>query len=80
MTDRKIIMTAFSDTNQYIYNLPTAPRTVSNRHYLMASLRSLGKSRATRLLGVVVRRDSSAVPFDRLDISFIFNISTDLYH
>ena len=58
-------------------NLLTAPRTVSNTYAQVARAQSCAKhierlSRATRRVTChVVRRDSSAVKFDRVEIAFI---------
>ena len=65
---------------EILYNLLTAPQTVSNMHVQVAQVQSCTNhvqhiqrlSRATcRVMCHVVRRDSSAVKFDRVEIAFI---------
>ena len=64
----------------FFYNLLTAPRTVSNTYAQVAWAQSCANhvqdierlSRATcRVTCHTVRRDSSAIKFDRVEIAFI---------
>ena len=69
-----------SSNLRFFYNLLTAPRIVSNTHVQVARAQSCPNhvqhterlSRATcRITCHVVRRDSSAMKFDRVEIAFI---------
>ena len=75
-----IIIIAFKAQFEIVYNLLTAPRTVSNTYAQVARAQSCANhvqhierlSRATcRATCHVVRSDSSAVKFDRVEIAFI---------
>ena len=75
-----IIIIAFKGAIRDFYNLLTAPRTVSNTYAQVARAQSCANhvqhierlSRATcRVTCYLVRRDSSAIKFDRAEIAFI---------
>ena len=69
----------------FFYNLLTAPRTVSNTYAQVAQAQSFANherlSRATRRdTRHVVRKDSSAIKFDSVEIAFILASSDWLNH
>ena len=75
-----IIIIAFKGAIRDFYKLLTAPRTVSNTHAQVAQAQSCANhvqhiehlSHATcRVTCHLVRRDSSAIKFDRVEIAFI---------
>ena len=75
-----MIVIAFKGAIRDFYNLLTAPRTVSNTHALVARAQSCANhvkhiervSHATcHVTCHLLRRDSSAVKFDRAQIAFI---------
>ena len=58
----------------FFYNLLTAPRTVSNTHAQVARARATHRALITWKCHVtchLVRRDSSAIKFDSVEIAFI---------
>ena len=74
-----IIIIAFKGAIRDFYHLLTAPRTVSNTHAQVARAQSCANhvqhierlSRATCVTCHLVRRDSSTIKFDRVEIAFI---------
>ena len=74
-----IIIIVFKGAIRDFYNLLTAPRIVSNTHAQVAQAQSCANhmqhierlSRATCVTCHLVRRDSSAIEFDRVEIAFM---------
>ena len=75
--------------SRFFYNLLTAPRTVSNTYAQVAPGAIVCKSRATHralitckchVTGHLVRRDSSVIKFDRVEIAFIWALFYWLNH
>ena len=75
--------------SRFFYNLLTAPRTVSNMHAQLIQAQSCTNhvqhierlSRATcRVTCHLVRRDSSAMKFDRVEMAFIWALFCWLNH
>ena len=71
-----IIIIALKGANRHIfffYNLLTAPQTVSNTYAQVARAQS-SSYHVQHIVCHVVRRDSSAIKFDRAEIAFILTL------
>ena len=79
-----VIIIAFKGaTRDFFYNLLTAPRSVSNTYAQVARehlCSASGDCHVQHVMCHLVRRDSSAIKFDRVEIAFILPLSYWLNH